>query len=168
MFTQSVLRVVILAAALGALAGQMQNVVLVLFLVQALNLSPGLIGLAITIAGVAGVLSAIVTMPLTRRVGPGPAFILGMVNSALAGVVLALAGGPRAIMFLVIALAQALRGAGPSLYGVNQQTLRQTLVPPEAPVEGERDVAFSRVRAAARGRAAGRTPRLGGPAADTA
>jgi MFS family permease len=128
-FTQPVVRVVILAAALGALAGQMQNIVLVLFLIQGLKLPTGLVGLAITIVGVAGVLSALVTTPITRRLGPGRAFIAGMVISALAGLVLVLAGGPMTL--LVVALAQVLRGAGPSLYGINQQTLRQTLVPPD-------------------------------------
>jgi MFS family permease len=130
-FNQPVVRVVILAAALGALAGQMQNVVLVLFLVQGLKLSSGLAGLAITIVGVAGVLSAVVATPVTRKIGPGPAFIAGMVISALAGLVLVLAVGPLPVVLVVVALAQVLRGAGPSLYGVNQQTLRQTLVQSE-------------------------------------
>ena len=130
-FTQPTVRVVIAAAALAALAGQMQNVVLVLFLVQGLKLSSGLVGLAITVVGVAGVLSAVVATPVTRRLGPGPAFITGMLISALAGLVLVLAGGPLPMVLLVVALAQVLRGAGPSLYGVNQQTLRQTLVPPD-------------------------------------
>jgi len=83
------------------------------------------------VSGVAGVLSAVVATPVTRRLGPGPAFITGMLISALAGLVLVLAGGPLPMVLLVVALAQVLRGAGPSLYGVNQQTLRQTLVPPD-------------------------------------
>ena len=130
-FTQPTVRVVMLAAALGALAGQMQSVVLVLFLVHGLRLSTGLTGLAVTVVGVAGVLSAVAATPVTRRIGPGPAFIAGMVISAPAGLVLALAGGPLPVVLVVVALAQVLRGAGPSLYGVNQQTLRQTLVQPE-------------------------------------
>ncbi|QUQ67019.1 MFS transporter [Kutzneria sp. CA-103260] len=130
-FTQPTVRVVIVAAALGALAGQMQNVVLVLFLVQGLKLSSGLVGLAITVVGVAGVASAVVATPITRRLGPGPAFIAGMLISALAGLVLVLASGPLPVVLAVVGLAQVLRGAGPSLFGVNQQTLRQTLVPPD-------------------------------------
>ncbi len=128
-FTQPVVRVVVTAAALGALAGQMQNIVLAIFLIQSLKLPAGLVGLAITIVGVSGVLSALVTAPITRRLGPGRAFIAGMVISALAGLVLVFAGGPLTLP--VVALAQVLRGAGPSLYGINQQTLRQTLVPPD-------------------------------------
>ncbi|MFI9387696.1 MFS transporter [Kutzneria sp. NPDC052558] len=130
-FTQPTVRVVIVAAALGALAGQMQNVVLVLFLVQGLKLPSGLVGLAITVVGVAAVLSAVAAAPISRRLGSGPAFILGMLISAVAGPVLALAGGPLPVVLIVVALAQILRGVGPSLYGVNQQTLRQTLVPAE-------------------------------------
>ena len=130
-FTRPTLRVLMFAAALGALAGQMQSVVLVLYLVRGLKLSTGLTGLAVTVVGVSGVLSAVAATAVTRRIGPGPAFIAGMAVSALAGLVLVLAAGPQPVVLAVVALAQVLRGAGPSLYGVNQQTLRQTLVQPE-------------------------------------
>ncbi|MFC1402578.1 MULTISPECIES: MFS transporter [Streptacidiphilus] len=129
--TRPTLRAVMSAAALGALAGQMQSVMLVLFLVQGLKLSAGFTGLAITLVGVSGVLSAVASTRVSRRLGPGPAFIAGMLVSASAGLVLVLAAGPRPVVLAVVALAQVLRGAGPSLYGVNQQTLRQTLVQPE-------------------------------------
>jgi MFS family permease len=121
-FTHPVLRPVTIAATLGALGGQMQNAVLVLYLVRALGFSPWLVGLAVTIAGVAGMLGALVTPTVTRRLGPGRTFVVGMLLSSSAG--LLLATGPAL-------LSQVLRGAGPALYGVNQQTFRQTLVAPE-------------------------------------
>jgi MFS family permease len=120
-FTHPVLRPVTVAAALGALGGQTQNVVLVLFLVRVRGFSPGLVGIAVTVAGVAGVLTALVTPRVSRTLGPGRTFVLGMLLSSTAG--LLLAAGPAL-------LSQLLRGAGPALYGVNQQTFRQTLVDP--------------------------------------
>jgi hypothetical protein len=54
-----------------------------------------------------------------------------MAVSASAGLVLAAASGPWLVVGAVVTAAQVLRGAGPSLYGMNQQTLRQTLVEPE-------------------------------------
>ena len=121
-FTHPVLRPVTIAATLGALGGQMQNAVLVLYLVRVLGFSPGLVGIAVTMAGGAGILGALITPTVTRRLGPGWTFVLGMLLSSAAG--LLLAAGPAL-------LSQLLRGAGPALYGVNQQTFRQTLVPQE-------------------------------------
>ncbi|HTI20230.1 MAG TPA: MFS transporter [Kutzneria sp.] len=121
-FTHPVLRPVTIAATLGALGGQMQNAVLVLYLVRVLGFSPWLVGLAVTIAGVAAMLGALITPAATRRLGPGRTFVLGMLLSSFAGLVLF--AGPAL-------LSQVLRGVGPSLYGVNQQTFRQTSVAPD-------------------------------------
>lgn len=62
----------------------------------------------------------------SRVVGPGRAHISGMLLASSAGLVLA-----AAAPLVLVAVSQVLRGAGPSIYGVNQQTLRQTLVSPE-------------------------------------
>ena len=121
-FTDPVLRPVTIAATLGALGGQMQNAVLVLYLVRVLGFSPGLVGVAVTLAGVASIFGALVTPKVTKALGPGRTFVLGMFLSSAAG--LLLAAGPAL-------LSQLLRGAGPALYGVNQQTFRQTRVAPE-------------------------------------
>jgi MFS family permease len=121
-FAHPVLRPVTAAATLGALGGQMQNAVLVLYLVHVLGFSPWLVGIAVTIAAAAGILGALITPKVTRKLGPGRTFVLGMLLSVAAG--LLLAAGPAL-------LAQVLRGAGSALYGVNQQTFRQTLVAPE-------------------------------------
>jgi hypothetical protein len=52
------LRATTIAATVGALAGQMQVVIVVLFLVRDLGLSAGLVGVVIAMAGVAGVVGA--------------------------------------------------------------------------------------------------------------
>ncbi len=130
-FAQPVLRGITIAATFGALAGQMQAVIIVLFLVRDLALTPGLVGLVIAIAGLAGIVGAVVGVPLSNRLGHGPAFILGMVLSSLAGLAMAAAAGPALVVLTVLVVAQLLRGWGPSLYGINQQTLRQVLVAPE-------------------------------------
>jgi len=129
--THRVLRPVVLAGTVGAFAGQLQTVVLVLFLVRNLGLPPILVGAAVAVSGVAGVLGAGVATRFTARVGPGPAFAGGMLLSSLAGFVLACAAGPLVLSFGVLLVAQLLRGTGPSIYGINQQTLRQALTAPE-------------------------------------
>jgi MFS family permease len=129
-FAHRIIRAVTLAATLGALGGQIQNVVLVLYLVKDLKLSPALIGVVIAIGGVAGILGALVVTPITRFIGPGRSFITGMFLAAIAGLVLAAALSPLSLVLAVLVVAQVLRGTGPSLYSVNQQTLRQVLIAP--------------------------------------
>ncbi|MFJ2030723.1 MFS transporter [Streptosporangium sp. NPDC087985] len=129
-FAHRIIRATTLAATLGALGGQIQNVVLVLYLVKDLNLSPALIGVVIAIGGVAGILGALVVAQISQRIGPGRSFITGMFLAAIAGLVLAAAGSPLSLTLAILAVAQVLRGTGPSLYSVNQQTLRQALITP--------------------------------------
>ena len=129
-FTHPVLRVVTLAATVSACANQLQNVVLVLYLVRDLGLAAGLVGVVVAIGGAGGVVGALLATRITGRLGPGPAFITGMFLTATAGIVLAAAAGPLPLALVVLAVAQILRGWGPSLFGVNQQTFRQALTAP--------------------------------------
>lgn len=130
-FAHPALRATTIAATVGALAGQMQAVVVVLFLVRDLALTPALVGAVIAAAGIARILGAFTGVRITGRLGHGPTFILGMTLSSLAGIVMATATGPGWVVFGVLVLAQLLRGSGPALYGINQQTIRQVLVPSE-------------------------------------
>lgn len=77
-FGDRVMRAVTLAATVGAFGGQMQNVVLILFFVRDAGVSPALVGVLIAIAGVAAVAGALLATPITARLGPGRAFIAGM------------------------------------------------------------------------------------------
>jgi MFS family permease len=129
-FSHRIIRAVIIAATVSAFAGQFQAVVLVLYLVQDIGLSSALVGVVVAVSGIAGVLGALVATSVTHRLGPGPAFITGMFLASVGGLILAAAGGPFAAAFTIVVVAQLLRGAGPSLYGVNQQTFRQVLIPP--------------------------------------
>jgi len=126
LLSHRLLRPLTLAATVGAFANQAQAVVLVLFLVRELHLPPWAVGVAVAISGAAGVIGAVVVGRFTRRVGPGWAHISGMLLASTGGLVLA-AAGPLAL----VVVGQLMRGAAPSLFGVNQQTLRQTLVSPE-------------------------------------
>jgi len=126
LLSHRLLRPLTLAATVGAFANQAQAVVLVLFLVRELHLPPWAVGVAVAISGAAGVIGAVVVGRFTRRVGPGWAHIGGMLLASTGGLLLA-AAGPLAL----VVVGQLMRGAAPSLFGVNQQTLRQTLVSAE-------------------------------------
>jgi MFS family permease len=130
-FGHPILRPLIVAAALGALAGQMQNVLLVLFLARELSLPPALVGAIVAVSGVASIVGALAAAPITERAGHGPSFILGCLLAGVAGLGLAAATGPLPLLLGVLVLAQILRGVGPPLYGINQVTMRQALSAPE-------------------------------------
>ncbi|MBM7783397.1 MFS transporter [Tenggerimyces flavus] len=130
-YAQPILRVMLVAATLGALAGQVQTVVLMLFFANDLGLEAGAIGLLVAVAGVAGVVGALIAAPFTERVGHGPTFLAGTLIASLAGIVLAMAGGPPAAILVVAVASQVLRGLGQPLYSVNQVTVRQALTPPD-------------------------------------
>jgi MFS family permease len=131
-FGHKIIRAATLAAAIGALAGQMQAVILVLYLVRGLGLTSALVGVVIAAGGGAGVLGALQAIRITERIGSGPAFITGMLLASSGGLVLAAASRPLWLALVILVIAQALRGAGPALFGVNQQTFRQALIPPAA------------------------------------
>lgn len=126
-----IVRAVTVSATLGALAGQMQAVIVVLFLVRDLRISSALVGVAVAITGAAGIIGSLLGVPITTRIGHGPAFIAGQVLAGVAGLVMAAAAGPYAVVLLVLLAAQMLRGWGPALYGINQRTIRQIFIPPE-------------------------------------
>lgn len=125
---QPIVRATTVAATIGAFAGQVQTVILILYLTRSLGVAPGWVGVVVAATGVAAVLGAVVALPITRRVGNGRAFIIGMLLTSIAGILLALAHGPMPAVIVVTITAQLLRGFGPSLFGINQQTLRQTLI----------------------------------------
>lgn len=130
-FGHPILRPMILSASFGALAGQLQAVIVVLFLARELGLSPTLVGIMLAVNGVATVVGAILATPVTARVGHGPGFILGGFIASLAGFGLAAAAGPLQLTLVVLTAAQVLRGLGPPLYSINQVTIRQALSTPE-------------------------------------
>jgi predicted MFS family arabinose efflux permease len=131
-FGHKIIRAVTLAATIGALAGQMQAVILVLYLVRGVGLSGALVGVVIAVGGAAGIPGALQAVRITERAGPGPAFITGMLLASSGGLMLAFASRPLPLALVILVIAQVLRGAGPSLYGVNQTTFRQALLPPAA------------------------------------
>lgn len=130
-FGNAVLRPMVLSAALGALTGQVQNVILMLYLARELNLSATLVGVTIAVSGGASILGAVFAAPITERVGHGPAFVIGQFLVSLGGFVLAAASGPLPLVLATLGFAQFLRGIGPPLYAVNQLTVRQALTTPD-------------------------------------
>ena len=123
LFGSPVLSALTLSATIASLAGAAQAPLVVLYLVRDLHWPPLLVGVAITVAGVAAVVGTVVAPAYSRRLGIGRAYVSGQLLVSLAGAVLAISWLP------LVLLAQLLAGLGMALYGVPQRTLRQALVP---------------------------------------
>jgi MFS family permease len=92
-----------------------------------LHLTPGGLGLAFTIGGVAGFPGVWLGPRLARAIGMGPALVVGFLVIPVEMFLLPLAGSLPAVPFLAgVFFVSALLGAGADL---NQLTLRQTLTP---------------------------------------
>jgi MFS family permease len=109
----------------------MQGALVVLYLVRDLHLTPALVGLAVAASGAAAVAGALLAAPYTRRVGQGPAYIAGQLLASLAGLLLAAAGGPQAVVTPFLVLGLLAGGLSTPLYAVPQRTLRMALAPDE-------------------------------------
>jgi predicted MFS family arabinose efflux permease len=129
LFGSRILSPIAISATIGAFAGAFQGPLVVLYLVRDLYLSPALVGLAVTVSGVASVAGALLAPAYSQRMGLGPAYISGQLFASLAGFALAVASGSMGVVAPLVVLGQLLRGLGPPLYGVPQTTLRQVLVP---------------------------------------
>jgi Na+/melibiose symporter-like transporter len=124
LFTDRLLRPLVISATAAAAFGALQAPLVVLYLVRELHWSPLLVGAAVTVSGVASALGALAAPAYGRLLGLGRAYVTGQLLASFSG--LALAAGLTPLAFV----SQLLTGLGMPLYGVPQRTLRQSLVPP--------------------------------------
>ena len=129
LFGHPVLAPIVVSATLGAGAGAMQAALLVVYLVRDLGLAPAAVGLAMATTGLAAIVGALAAPAVIQRLGPGPSYLIGGLLAGLAGLLLAAAQGPPALVTVWLLAGQVAAGVGPSLYSVPQTTLRQSLVP---------------------------------------
>jgi MFS family permease len=124
----------IIRAALGATAtiNFFNFVFFALFILYAnryLDVGPGLLGAVLGIGAIGGVIGAAVTGRIVRRIGIGPAFVLGCVLFPTPLVLVPLAGGPRWVVLACLALAEFGSGFGVMVLDIAGGTLSAAVVP---------------------------------------
>ena len=127
--TSPVLRALTIAAAMVGGANALLDAVGLLYLVRHLGLTPGLVGLAFSIAGVGWLVGASLAKRTTRRVGLGRSAVAGVFLMGVADVIIPLAGGPAAAVFALVAGAAFLFGAGLVTYIIGRTSLQQSMTP---------------------------------------
>ncbi len=127
-FGHPVLRAGALAAATYNLWWSALEAVLVIYTVRELGLSPGTFGLCFSVGAIGAVLGSLLTVPLARRLGPGPSTVVSAAVACCGLLLLVPLEGAGPVAPL-LAAALFVRGLGLTGWNVQIRSLQQTLVP---------------------------------------
>ena len=108
----AVLRALLLGTTTLNLFNYMFAALFVLYVTTELDVSPGVLGLIIGAGAFGGLLGAAVTGPVSRRIGIGPAVILGLVVFPAPLILVPLAGGPRPLVLALLFAAEFVSALG--------------------------------------------------------
>ncbi|MFD5465006.1 MFS transporter [Kitasatospora sp. NPDC127059] len=128
-FRHRTLRSLVLATGVSNLVGLggALGAVLTAYALRELGLSPGGLGLALTVGNGGALLGAALSNRVIRLVGLGPVLIAAKSMSGIAVIVLATAAPARAVPTLVVAT--GIMACGITVYNIGQVSLRQTITP---------------------------------------
>jgi MFS family permease len=101
----------------------------ILFATKTLGVTPGVLGLVLGAASIGGVLGSLVTGRISRRIGIGPAFILGCVLFPAPLVLVPLAGGSDLTILACLFFAELLSGFGVMILDISAGSIKAALVP---------------------------------------
>jgi MFS family permease len=100
-----------------------------LYILRTLDLTPLVCGLLITMGGIGGILGAFATSKIIARFGVGVTLIgCGILDGVMA-LLTPLARGPIVIIIGLLMLGQLVGDFGMAIFGINEVSLRQRIVP---------------------------------------
>ncbi len=101
----------------------------VLYATRELHVRPGVLGVLLGAGAVGGVLGAVVAPALSRRIGVGPALMLGTVLFPLPLVLVPAAGGPHRLVLAMLFAAEFFSGLGVMILDVNGNSIGTAITP---------------------------------------
>ena len=102
----------------------------ILYAVRELDVSAGTLGLVLGAGAVGGLIGSIVTTRLSRRIGIGPAFLLGAILFPVPLLLVPLADGPMWLILAMLFLAEFGSGLGVMILDISAASIFAALVPP--------------------------------------
>jgi MFS family permease len=103
----------------------------ILYAVRELDVSAGTLGLVLGAGAVGGLIGSIVTTRLSRRIGIGPAFLLGSILFPVPLLLVPLATGPLWLILAMLFLAEFGSGLGVMILDISAASIFAALVPPQ-------------------------------------
>jgi MFS family permease len=123
------LRVLVLGLATRSFFGNFIGTLYALYAVRDLGLSPALLGLTVSAGGIGALMGAVLAGRLPRRFGLGRTLVISLLIAGLMNLCIPLADGPIMLAAGILIIAQIVGDGAMMVYGVNEMSLRQMIVP---------------------------------------
>jgi MFS family permease len=129
LFGNSILRPALLGTATLNFFNYAFWALFLLYATEELGIKAGTLGLVLGVGAFGGVTGAVVAGRIGRRIGIGPAFILGMVLFPAPLLLVPLAGGSEAMILAMLFVAEFLSGLGVMILDINASAFMIALTP---------------------------------------
>ncbi|WP_412740823.1 MFS transporter [Krasilnikovia sp. MM14-A1259] len=123
------LRPLLLAATTLNLFNYLFAALFVLYVTTELHVSPGTLGLVIGAGSVGGLVGAAITGPVSRRIGIGPALILGLVAFPAPLILVPLAGSAHVPVLALLVVAEFVSALGVMLLDITSGSVQTAATP---------------------------------------
>ncbi len=124
-----ILRVFSIGRGLQSFFGHFYATLYTLYVVRDLGLSPTLLGVFVGAGGVGALFGAIIAQSAPRRFGLGRVVVGALLVGSFMSLFTPLAFGPTWMIVSCLFMAQLIGDAGGAIYGINELSLRQAIVP---------------------------------------
>jgi predicted MFS family arabinose efflux permease len=101
----------------------------ILFATRSLHVRPAALGVVLGVGAVGGVIGSMVTSRLGRRIGIGPAFLVGCILYPAPLVLVPLAAGPRPLVIAMLFLCEFWSGMGVMILDITAGAIFAALIP---------------------------------------
>lgn len=101
----------------------------ILYATRSLHVGPGLLGVVLGAGAVGGLAGSALTPRLSRRLGVGPAYTLGMILFPAPLLLVPLAGGPKALVLAELFLAEFGSGFGVMMLDISAGAIFAAVIP---------------------------------------
>ena len=101
----------------------------ILYITVDLGISAGLLGVVIGAGAVGALIGSVVTGRLTRAIGLGPSYVVGLLAFPAPLLLVPLAGGPRPAVLALLFLAEFFSGLGVMVLDISAGTIQAGLIP---------------------------------------
>jgi MFS family permease len=118
-----------LRSVIAHVAGSFYGVLYTIYLIDELHLDPLILGIVVSAGGVGALVGSFFASRTIGRLGLGPALIWTAAGASLIGLLTPLAGGPIALVFLMVFLPQLIGDGLQTIEGIAELSLIQGVIP---------------------------------------